>query len=78
MKKLLFGLVVQQWIPLYLLTDGSRVNRLWLGWVLSFSVLTSQISLMLGRKVPLMFWAVLMTLCRGMLSVASLQKLSRT
>ncbi len=35
-KKLLWRLVVQQWILLYRLPDGSRVNRLWLRWVLSF------------------------------------------
>ena len=31
--KLLCSLVVWQWILLYLLPGGSRVNRLWLGWV---------------------------------------------
>ena len=29
------SLVVRQWKCLYLLPNGSRVNRLWLGWVLS-------------------------------------------
>ena len=38
-KKLLRSLVVRQQILLYLLPDGSRVNRLSLGWVLSFSIL---------------------------------------
>ena len=33
--KLLCSLVVQQQVLLYLLADSSRVNRLWLGWVLS-------------------------------------------
>ena len=37
--KLLHSLVVQQMILLYLLPDGSRVSRLWLGWLLSFSIL---------------------------------------
>ena len=31
-------LVVWQWILLYLLSDGSRLNRLWLWWVLSCSI----------------------------------------
>lgn len=31
--------VVQQKVPLYLLPDSSRVNRLQLGWVLSLSIL---------------------------------------
>ncbi len=42
-----------------LLPDGSRVNRLWLGWL---------ISLMLGRVVPVMLWVVLITPCRALLS----------
>ncbi len=37
-KKLLCMVVWQQ-ILLYLLPDSSRVNRLWLGWVLSISIL---------------------------------------
>lgn len=40
-KKPLCSLAVQEWILLCLLPDGSRVNTLWLGWVLSFSVLYS-------------------------------------
>ena len=36
-KKLLCSLVVRQQILVYLLSDGSRVNTLWLG-VLSFSI----------------------------------------
>lgn len=36
---MLHTLVVQQRILLYLLCDGSSVNRLWLGWVLSLSIL---------------------------------------
>ena len=35
--RLLCSLVVQQWMPLYFLPDGSRVGRLWLGWVLYLS-----------------------------------------
>ena len=53
---LLCSLVLQQCIALYLLSDGSRVNRLWLGWVLSFSILWAlcrhiswPISLMLSK-----------------------------
>ena len=47
--KLLSGLVLRQRTLLYLLPDGSRVNRQWLGWVLPFSIsesvhLTSQMS----------------------------------
>ncbi len=49
-----------QWIFLCRLPDGSRVNRLLLGWVLSFSIfwalcrhLTSLMSLTLGRWVPI-------------------------
>ena len=37
--KPLCSLVLDQWILLYILPDGSRVNRLWLGWVLSSGVL---------------------------------------
>ena len=36
--KLLRSLLVLQTL-LYLLSDGSKVNRLWLGWVLSFGIL---------------------------------------
>ena len=53
---------------LYLLPDGSRVNRLLLGGWLSFSILwalcrrlTLPISLMRCRWVPMMFWVVLFT-----------------
>lgn len=35
-KKLLRSLVVWRWILLYPLPDGSRVNRPWLGRVLSY------------------------------------------
>lgn len=48
------------------LPEGSRVTRLLLGCVLSFDILwalTSQITLMLGKWVPMMFWAVLITCC---------------
>lgn len=38
-EKLLCSLAGKQQILLYHLSDGSRVNRLWLGWLLSFSVL---------------------------------------
>lgn len=37
--KLLCSRVIWQWILLYLSPDGSRVNILWLGWVLSVSIL---------------------------------------
>ena len=37
--KLLHSLVVWHQILLYLLPHGSRVNRLWLGWVLSLRIL---------------------------------------
>ncbi len=53
-RKLLSSLVACQLILLYLLPDGSRVNRLWKGRVLSVNILqalpkhlTSPISLML-------------------------------
>ncbi len=76
-EKLLYNLGVQQQILLYLLPDGNRVNRLWLGWVLSFSILQTLcmlsiplISIMLGRWVPMMFWVVLITHCRALLSWA--------
>ena len=39
MRTMLCSLVVQQLIVMYLLPAGSTVNRLWLGWVLSFSLL---------------------------------------
>ena len=52
-------------ILLYLLPDVSTVNRLWLGWVSSFSNLwalsrhlTLLISLMFYMWVPVMFWPV--------------------
>ncbi len=74
-KKLIWSLVVRQRTLLYRLPDGSRVSRLWLRWVLSFSSLwalrrPSPHSLMLGRWVPMMFWAVLITRCRALLSWA--------
>ena len=54
-----------QQILLCVLPDGSRVNKLWLEWKLSVSILwalfrhlTSLISLMLGKWVPMMFHAV--------------------
>ncbi len=49
-KKLLWILVVCQQILLYLLPDGSRVNRLFLGWVLSFSILWVQRRHLTGPK----------------------------
>lgn len=53
-RGLLRSVAVQQRTLLYLLSEGSRVNRLWLGWVLSSSILglcadISLISLMLCR-----------------------------
>ncbi len=62
-KKVLCSLVVGQRILPFHLPEGSSVNRLLLGWVLSFHIpwtlcrnLTSPISLILSRWVPLMFW----------------------
>ena len=37
--KVLSRLLVRQQIALYLLSDGGRLNRLWLGWMLSLSIL---------------------------------------
>ncbi len=71
-KNLLWSLMVQRRILLKRLLDGSKVNRLLLGWVLSFNILqalhrhlTSPMSLMLGRWVPMMLWAVLLTLLQS-------------
>ena len=57
-----------QRILLYFLPDRSRVKRLWLGWMLPFWIrcalcrgVTSVMSLMLGRWVLTMFWAVSIT-----------------
>ena len=70
-RKLHFSLEVWQWILLYPLPDGSRVNWLWLGgccllvslW--AFCSLTSLMSLMLCSWVPMMFWVVWFTCCRA-------------
>ncbi len=75
-KKLLCSLMVKQRILVYLLPDGSSVNRLWLGWVFSFfwalcCHLTSPMSLILCGWVPLMLWEVLITHCRAFLSGAT-------
>ena len=63
-EKLLSKLEVWQWTLLHLLPDGSRVNRLWLGRVFSFSIRWA-----LCRYPPslksLMFWAVMATCCRA-------------
>ena len=63
--KLLCCVVAWQWILLYLLPNGSSVNRLWLGCVLSFSTikalwrhLTSPMSQKHHKWVPVMFLAV--------------------
>ncbi len=76
-KKLLCSLVAQQQILLYLLPDGRRVNKLWVGWILSFCILwalhrhlSSLISLMVGKWVPVIFCAILITHCRVLLSWA--------
>ena len=59
--KLLCSLVVRQQILVYLLSDGSRVNTLWLG-VLSFSIsgLCADISLSWchWRAVVMLWWPV--------------------
>lgn len=54
-----------------------KINRLWLQWILSFNIhwalgrhLTSPISMKLGKWVPVMFWVVLITCCRALLSWA--------
>ncbi len=73
-RKLLNSLVGrQQEIFLFLLPYGSSVSRLWLGWVMSFSIfwvlsthLPSLMSLMLCR-VPVMLWEVLIAHCRAFL-----------
>ena len=70
-QKLLCTLNVRQWI-LYTLPDGSRVNRLWLGWVLSFSIWWAPCRDFreICRQVPVMFWAGLITRGRAVLSLA--------
>ena len=62
-------------LVLYLLSDGIRVNRQWIGWLLSYIILwalcrhlTSPIALMLCRWVPMIFWPVLLIRCRDFLS----------
>ena len=73
-KKLLCSLVAQRQILLYPLPDGSRVNRLWMGWVMTFCILwdlcrhlTLPMSMIFCRWLPVMFWEVLTTCCRSFL-----------
>ena len=63
--KLIYSLEEWRRIPL---PDGSRVNGLWWGWVLWGSVLTFHRYhwCLIGRLVPMMFWAVPMTHCSAM------------
>lgn len=49
---LLHGLLVRLTLP-YLLSDGSKVSRLWLGWVLSFGILNLPFKAILYIKYDL-------------------------